>query len=180
VAFFAASSRLRPSAEILRRPLRSHARRIRRRPDLKKPAGNESGALVGAERTSRVKHPKIGPALIDDHFKRALFLKYPQVVIAVGCPDDVQMGRLRRGMSSLRGISLTVPWRRFRHERPRTLLREIYNCCRCIRRQWYAISDRQGHDFRASLQGTLGVCFRTHGRTKGMPTTTVFPDAYPD
>jgi hypothetical protein len=85
---------------------------------------------------------------------------------------DVQMGRLRRGISSLRGVLPAPIWRRFRQATPRGLLREICNWCRCIRRRRNAILDRWDHVLHVSPQGTVEVRTRTRARTKSTLTMT--------
>jgi len=90
------------------------------------------------------------------------------------------MGRLRRGISSLRDVSLAPLLLRFQRSKPRGPARGIYICCRCIRRQWNATlgPQGQGRDFRASRQGTPEICSRTHARMKDMLTTAAaFRDA---
>src|SRR5260370_8003620 len=48
-------------------------------------------------------------------------------VIAAGCPGDVQMGRLRRGISTVRGVWLAQLLRRFQQTKLCRLLLEICN-----------------------------------------------------
>ena len=58
---------------------------------------------------------------------------YAKVVIAAGCPEDVQVGRLRRGISTVRGVWLAPLQRRLQQAKLCRLLLEIYNFCHRIR-----------------------------------------------
>ena len=82
------------------------------------------------------------------------------------------MGRLRRGMSSLRGVVPIPLRRRFRQATPQGPLREICNCCRCICRRRNATLDRLRHGLHARPEGTEEVRSRTRARMKSRLTIT--------
>ena len=89
---------------------------------------------------------------------------------ATGCLGDVQMGRLRREIPSLRGVLPTPLRRRFPQTTPRGLLREICNCSHYICRRRNAILDRKDHGSHANSEG---VEVRTHTHARMKSTLTV-------
>jgi hypothetical protein len=90
---------------------------------------------------------------------------------ATGCLGDVQMGRLRCEIPSLRGVLPTPRRRRFPQTTLRGLLRESCTCCHYICRRRIAISDRQDHGSHANSEG-VEVHTHKHARTKSTLTVT--------